>query len=57
MRHSARRLCSLARQPLLNPAPTDPTLVDRQSRLELYRAGQLYHVQKYDPHFEMTVNG
>ncbi len=44
-------------QTLQNPSPDDATVADRQARLQLYRNGQPYHVDKYNPHFEMIVNG
>jgi tetratricopeptide (TPR) repeat protein len=40
---------------LQNPSPEDHTLVERQARLALYRAGKPYHPDHYDPHFEMVV--
>jgi tetratricopeptide (TPR) repeat protein len=40
---------------LENPSPDDQTLPERQARLALYRAGKPYHVDHYNPHFEMIV--
>ena len=38
-------------------APTDPETSDAQkSRLALYEADKPYHVDKYIPHFEATIN-